>query len=284
MTDSRLARRPPTPGIRPFGSLPPSSTVMDAARALELAGVDATELALLASTTFKEAQTLEELVTIIATTRRRGLDALSKQVYYERFGGAESGPSLHVAIDGLRVIAARTGRAGGKSEPRFSGSWDMPVEGGKPKVVPEKCVVTVYATNQGRPCAYDGVAWMSESYPGTSARGRMWRLRPRGMLAIAAERQALRSAFPAETSGIADLDEPEAEPAPPARVVEQMPRAGQPRGYDDIFPEEDWSKQTVTMNAAGDTVDVTTGEVLKPTRERDVGDRERAETMTQGSL
>jgi phage recombination protein Bet len=188
--------------VRAFGVLPPARTSMTAERALELAGVDETEFALLGSTTFKEAASLEELVTLIATTRRRGLDGLSKQVYFERFGGQNGPPSLHVAIDGLRVIAAATGRFAGKLEPRFSGQWQMPLDGGKTLVVPEKCVVTVYAIVQGQKCAFEGVAWFQESY----RPNRMWRERPRSMLAIAAERQALRTAFPSETSGIADGD------------------------------------------------------------------------------
>ena len=112
-----------------------------------------------------------------------------RHVYYERFGGPNSDPSLHVAIDGLRAIAASTGRYGGRSEPRFFGTYPMPLDDGKEKPVPERCVVTVYAIVKGRHCAFEGVAWMDEAYPGPGGRGRMWRQRPRGMLAIAAERR-----------------------------------------------------------------------------------------------
>ncbi len=228
MTDTRLARSaaaPPARGSRPFGSLPAATTTITLERALELAGVPETELALLASTTFKEARSLEELVSLVATTRRRGLDGLQKQIYYERFGGSSNDPSLHVGIDGLRAIAASTGRYGGRSEPRYSGAWDMPLENAKTKVVPEKCTVTVYAIVQNRSCAFEGVAWMEESYPGAGPRGRMWQQRPRGMLSIAAERQALRSAFPSETSGLRDLDDGEAEdePVPSPRGPSRSP-------------------------------------------------------------
>jgi len=222
MTDSRLARRPadaPRVALRPFGALPDSQTGMELDTALELAGVDRVEFALLASTTFKEARTLEELVTLIAGVRRRGLDGMLKHVYYERFGGQNSDPSMHVAIDGLRAIAAATGRYGGRSEPRFSGVYDMKLDdSGHTKPVPEKCTMTVFAIVQGRSCAFEGVAWMEESYPGTSGRGRMWRERPRGMLSIAAERQALRSAFPGETAGIGDHDEVEVDAPAPTRT------------------------------------------------------------------
>lgn len=229
MTQSDLARRPAQSiAQRPFGALPETASNMTLERALELAGVDGTELALLASTTFKHARTLEELVTLVAATRRKGLrDGVLRHVYYERFGGDDSDPSVHVAIDGLRAIAAATGRFGGKTEPRFSGTWEMPIDAKNPKAtkpVPAKCVLTVYAIVQGQRCPFEGVAWMDEAYPGPGGRGRMWRQRPRGMLAIAAERQAIRSAFAGETSDIGDYDDTvviEAQDSSPERTVEE---------------------------------------------------------------
>jgi phage recombination protein Bet len=221
---SNLARRPASTSPAAFGSLPAATTTISLERALALSGVDETELALAYANTFHEARSLEELVSLVAETRRRGLDTLLRHVYYERFGGDSSGPSLHIGIDGLRAIAARTGRAAGKLEPRFTGVAGEVTEGGRGRTAPEKCVVTVYALVQGQKCAYDGVAWWDEAYPGDGSRGRMWRLRPRGMLAIAAERQALRAAFPAETSGLGDydggeegsvLDAPPRQPPPP---------------------------------------------------------------------
>lgn len=267
MTDSRLARRPaaaPTgSSLRPFGSLPPATTTMTLERALELAGVDETELALLASTTFKEARSLEELVTLVATTRRRGLDGMLKHVYYERFGGSSSDPSLHVGIDGLRTTAARTGRFGGRSEPRYSGSWDMPVsvdEKGRvitTKNVPERCTMTVYAIVQNRSCAFEGVAWMEEAYPGPGPRGRQWQLRPRLMLSIAAERQALRAAFPAETTGLHDIDDDEEDDEPPRRpsVAEnaalydriQMLEEGESHPPPPLSPRQDRREKMVAL-------------------------------------
>jgi len=222
VTQALQQRRPveKTPGIRQFGDLPPATSSMDLNRALELAGIDEPELVLLASTTFKECSSMEELITLIATVRRRGLDPLLKQVYYERFGGESSGPSLHIGIDGLRTIAVKTGRYVGAGEPRFSDVYDMRVDDrGATKPVPAKCVVTVYANNGGRVGAFEGVAFMDECYPGPGPRGRMWRTRPRSMLGIAAERQALRRAFPSETGGLADVDEGE-QPASPV-VVER---------------------------------------------------------------
>jgi phage recombination protein Bet len=239
---------------------------MDLNRALELAGVDEPELALLASTTFRECSSMEELVTLIATVRRRGLDPLLKQVYYERFGGESSGPSLHVAIDGLRTIAVKTGRYVGAGEPRFSDVYDMRVDDrGTTKPVPAKCVVTVYANNGGRVGAFEGVAFMDECYPGPSARGRMWRARPRSMLAIAAERQALRRAFPSETGGLADVDDGEQSAG---TVIVQRPSEGDTDARADEYQR--------ILGEGAYSVDTQTGEVLQDPRAAAIVDQAHA--------
>src|SRR5215472_7817366 len=261
MTQAIEQRRPleKTPGVRQFGDLPPATSSMDLSRALELAGIDEPELVLLASTTFKECASMEELITLIATVRRRGLDPLLKQVYYERFGGESSGPSLHIGIDGLRTIAVKTGRYVGAGEPRFSDVYDMRVDDrGASKPVPAKCVVTVYANNGGRVGAFEGVAFMDECYPGPGPRGRMWRTRPRSMLGIAAERQALRRAFPSETGGLADVDEGE-QPAGP--VVVERASAQQTAARADEY--------TRMLGESVYAVDTRTGEVVQDPQARD---------------
>jgi hypothetical protein len=90
----------------------------------------------------------------------------------------------------------------------------------------------------------------------------MWRQRPRGMLSIAAERQALRRAFPAETSGIGDLDSGEdfspSPAAPPRTTVAETAAAA--KRYRELYDDAD----QVATNGNGQHVDTTTGEVLDP--------------------
>ncbi len=270
MTRALEQRRPldKTSGIRQFGDLPPATSSMDLTRALELAGIDEPELVLLASTTFKECSSMEELVTLIASVRRRGLDPLLKQVYYERFGGESSGPSLHIGIDGLRTIAVKTGRYVGAGEPRFSDVYEMRVDDrGATKPVPAKCVVTVFANNGGRVGAFEGVAFMDECYPGVGPRGRMWRARPRSMLSIAAERQALRRAFPSETGGLADVDEGE---QPSGPVVVERASPAQTMAQADEY--------TRMLGESVYAVDTRTGEVLRSAVQDDSA---RAKTIVE---
>jgi len=265
MTRALEQRRPQAPGIRQFGDLPPATSSMNLDRALELAGIDEPELVLLASTTFKECSSMEELITLIATVRRRGLDPLLKQVYYERFGGESSGPSLHIGIDGLRTIAVKTGRYVGAGEPRFSDVYDMRLDDrGTSKPVPAKCVVTVFANNGGRVGAFEGVAFMDECYPGPGPRGRMWRNRPRSMLSIAAERQALRRAFPSETGGLADVDEGE---QPTGPVVVRASEAETSARADEC---------TRVLGEGVYAVDTRTGEVMQDPRAAAIVDQAHA--------
>lgn len=258
-TTQLQTRTAAAPATRPQ-QLPTAQTGMTLEEALEIARVDRAEFVQLYRVTFRKARSLEELATLIAATKRRGLDGFLHHVYFEQFGGSNSEPSLHVAIDGLRAIAAHTGRYAGALEPRFSGTWDMPVdERGTTKPVPEKATVAVYAIVQGHRVPFEGTAFMAESYPGTGGRGRMWRERPRGMLAIAAERQALRRAFPAETAGVGDydagtedLESPPPEAQPPSRTKVAENAATYNRIYE---PEDDSPKNEAYVKPGSELAD-----------------------------
>jgi len=113
----------------------------------------------------------------------------------------------------------------------------------------------VFANNGGRVGAFEGVAFMDECYPGVGPRGRMWRTRPRSMLAIAAERQALRRAFPSETGGLADVDEGE---QPTGPVVVERPSERETAARADDY--------TRMLGESVYAVDTRTGEVVQDPR------------------
>jgi len=230
-----LATRRSAAAPAPVGKLPSATTGMTIDDALEMTHVSRPEFALMAATTFKESRSLEELVSNIVFAQRRGLDPLSKQVYFEKFDGAT--PSLTTSIDGLRSIAYQTGKYAGSSDPVYRGTWEMPIEGGK-KIVPAECLVTVWAMVGDRKCAFEATAHMDESYPGISGRGRMWRQWPKRMLATAAERLALRKAFPSVLGGIGDHEPEEAaaeEPPPRTSVTNGLSDAAKAQLYDEFF-------------------------------------------------
>lgn len=157
-----------------------------------------------------------QLKLFLYTARTRGLDPLLKQMHaVERKGEM----AIQVGIDGLRLIAARTGDYAGNDEPVF-------IEGDK---YPSKATVTVWRLVQGERRAFTDSAYWAEFYPDDSS-GFMWRKLPHVMLGKVAESRALRKAFPHETSGLyvdeemhqADKAASVVQPAQPAPVIRMV--------------------------------------------------------------
>jgi len=134
--------------------------------------------------------TSDELDLFFYQARRTGLDPLARQIYYVKRKGKGT---IQVGIDGLRLIADRTGQYAGSDDAEFLGTTD---EG-----QPAKARVTVYKMVQGQRCPFTATARWDEYYPGPD-QGFQWRKMPHAMLAKCAEALALRKAFPADMSGL----------------------------------------------------------------------------------
>ncbi|HEY0866337.1 MAG TPA: phage recombination protein Bet [Fimbriimonas sp.] len=132
----------------------------------------------------------DELDLFFYQARRTGLDPLARQIYYVKRKGKGT---IQVGIDGLRLIADRTGQYAGSDDAEFLGTTD---EG-----YPAKARVTVYKMVQGQRCPFTATARWDEYYPGPD-QGFQWRKMPHAMLAKCAEALALRKAFPADMSGL----------------------------------------------------------------------------------
>jgi phage recombination protein Bet len=153
----------------------------------------------------------------VQASRRAKLDPLAKQIYAINQGGKWR---WQVSIDGLRVIADRTGQYSPGPEPRFDYSDDT----GRPFVA---TVTVKKRTPDGTWHDVAATAYWDEYV----ARGRdgniigKWRDMPHLMLSKCAEALALRRAFPADMSGLyvdaemmqAANGEPTEQPAEPAR-------------------------------------------------------------------
>lgn len=170
----------------------------------------------------------------MAAARSAGLDPFRKQISPLVFNKSKPDKrrmSIITTIDGLRVIAARSGRyRPDEDEPEFT--YDPDEKGPTNPLGITKAKVRVYIDNK----PVTGVAYWTEFAPiseewaqGEDGRrrptGKMvldtggnWGRMPRVMLAKCAEAQALRKAFPEDTSGLyeaAELDQ--------ARVVDVLP-------------------------------------------------------------
>lgn len=129
----------------------------------------------------------------VATTL--GLSPLVRQVY--AIMRNEKGPdgtsrkkmTIQTGIDGLRLIAARTGEMAGIDDAEYD-TEDAPH--------PKWARVTVYRFVKGQRVPYTAKVRWSE-FGSTSG---LWSRMPYHMLAKVAQSHALRMAFPQETSGI----------------------------------------------------------------------------------
>jgi phage recombination protein Bet len=178
--------------------------------------------------TICQGSTADELSLFLQQCKRTGLDPFARQIHAVKRGGKMT---IQVGIDGLRLIAQRTGAMDGQDGPYWCGSdgvWrDVWLSDEKPAA----CKVIVYRKGESR--GYTGIARMREYY---QSAGGMWDKLPATMIAKVAESIALRKGFPQELSGLytsEEMDQVE-EPAPAKPVVRQLPQSTAKAGLDHI--------------------------------------------------
>lgn len=155
--------------------------------------------------------TADELELFFHQARRAGLDPLAKQIYFVKRQGKGV---VQVGIDGLRLIADRTGQYAGSDDAEFTGTSD--------RGFPAAAKVVVYKMVAGQRCPFGATARWDEYFPGDS-QGFQWKRMPHAMLAKCAEALALRKAFPADMSGLyvhEEMEQAGSAEAPSLQVAE----------------------------------------------------------------
>ena len=146
-----------------------------------------------------------DLFYYLNAAKKTGLDPIMRQLYgvyrWDTAQGKEK-MTLQTSIDGLRLIAQRSGVYGGQDDTVFE--FDKT---GKPL----KATVTVYRINtiNGERMPTTATAYYDE-YLQKKKDGQpmgLWGLKPRIMLSKCAEALALRKAFPQEMTGIYSEEE-----------------------------------------------------------------------------
>lgn len=155
----------------------------------------------------------DELMLFIQVASHRGLDPFMKHIYaVSRRAKNEDGQwvdkwSYQVSIDGLRLIAQRSGRYRGQTEPQWCGDDGKWVDVWLKNEPPAAARIGVWI--EGNPQPLMSVA-LYRNYVQTTKEGnptKFWKDMPELMLSKCAEALALRKAFPEDAGGLYTSDE-----------------------------------------------------------------------------
>jgi len=139
-----------------------------------------------------------ELAVFLHYCQRTGLDPFARQIYMISRGGKYT---IQSSIDGLRIVAQRSGNYGGQTAVEWCGAdgkWkDVWLEA----TPPVAARVGVYYKDAPNP------TYAVAKFDSYNANSPIWKKMPDLMIAKCAEALALRKAFPNDLSGIYSSDE-----------------------------------------------------------------------------
>lgn len=203
----------------------------DIVRIAEITGYDRSKVELIKAQIAPGASD-EELIVFLLIAQRSGLDPFSRQIYLierrENVDGQWKTKRMpQTGIDGLRLVADRTGDYAPGREPTYT--YDE-----QGSLVAATSYVMKYARGQWHEVAatahYD--EYVQEKRDGSP--NKMWAEKPHIMLAKCAEALAIRRAFPANLSGLYTSDEIPPDETAPSVAILQAPQPAPRKDSNDL--------------------------------------------------
>lgn len=193
----------------------------------------------------------EDLLMFLYVCKRVGLDPLTKQIYavfrWDYATGKEK-MSIQVGIDGMRLVAQRTGNYAGQDDIKYTPEDET-------TTYPTKATCTVYKMINGQKVGISASARWAEYVQLKDGKPvSMWAKMPYNQLGKCAEALALRKGFPNELSGIYSDEEM----AQSSNVLADLPKPVKPEV---LHGAPDYTKKDI---AIGSPEAKTVTEVEKP--------------------
>jgi len=133
------------------------------------------------------------MAAFIQACGRTGLDPTAKQIYAAQMGGKWT---VLVGVDGMRLVAQRTGEYDGQDPIEWQQVEDGPWSPTPGKGAPYAARIAIYRKGVSRPIV------QTVTFAEFGGSGGNWSKRPAHMLGIRAETHGFRRQFPMELSGI----------------------------------------------------------------------------------
>lgn len=173
-------------------------------------GFDRRRLELIKSRYFVDGASDAEFEQFMVQASRRGLDPTRKHIYaVERYDSQKKMKviSYQVSIDGLRLIAERSGKYQGQTLPQWCGQDGQWREVWLDDDPPAAAKVGVYIAGVREPLYAIALykTFVQRTREGNPTK--FWKDMPEHMLAKVAESQALRKAFPEQAGGLFTTEE-----------------------------------------------------------------------------